>query len=130
MSLLLKSLAIDFPDSEKELELDIEGKTLEKIIEYLKHYKTGKPKDIPKPLPSSNLSPPLLDQWDYDYILKLSFQECVDLINGAYYLCVPELENLVAARFASEMFNDEVEEIKIKLRGINPCSIAKIISFK
>jgi len=30
MSLLLKSLAIDFPDSEKEFEVDIEGKTLEK----------------------------------------------------------------------------------------------------
>ena len=121
---------MDIPD-EEITSLNIKAKTFEKIIEYLKHYQTEKPKDIPRPLPGSDISPPVLDQWDYDYISKLSFQECVDLINDAIYLDIRELVNLVSARLASDMINDEVETIKEKLKGIKSTyTVSKIISFK
>ena len=69
-------------------QMKLTEKLLKKIIEYLKHYQTDKPKDISKPLPGPDLKPPILDQWDYDYISKVSLQDCVDLINGANFLDV------------------------------------------
>ena len=39
-------------DEENEIELkEVDGKNLERIIEYLKHYKDMEPKEIPKPFP-------------------------------------------------------------------------------
>ena len=119
MSQVLKDLAKDFPDTEAELPVnEVDGKTLEKIIEYIKYHETEKPKDIPKPLPGPDLKP-ILSQWDYDFITPLSLKECVDLINGANFLNVPTLITLVAARLASEMINCEVEEARAKF-GIEP----------
>ena len=111
---------------------NVKGKAFEAIIEYLKHYQTEKPKDIQMPLPGPDLKPPVLDQWDYDYISKFSYQECIDLINDANYLDIDELVTLVSVRLALEMINDEDEEIREKLRKeVSSCNlINKIILFK
>ena len=58
MSQVLKDLAKDFPDTEAELPVnEVDGKTLEKIIEYIKYHETEKPKDIPKPLHNPYIFP-------------------------------------------------------------------------
>ena len=114
LSKLLKGLATDFPDPNSELPInEVDGKVLSKIIDYLKHYETEKPKEIPKPLPSSDLKP-ILSKFDYDYITPLSLEECVDLVNAANYLDSPELVNLTCARLASEMINCSIEEAREK----------------
>ncbi len=104
----------DISNLDEELPLkEIDSKTLEKIIEYLKHYENGEPKEIPKPLPSPDLKL-VLDEWDYNYIITLSLQEIVDLINAANTLDVEELVTLSSARLASEMLNCSVEEARVK----------------
>ena len=119
MSNLLKVLANDFPNPEDVLPInDVEGKILSKIIDYMVQYQTEKPKEIPKPLPNSDLKP-ILSKFDYDYIMPLTLEECIDLVNAANYLDIPELVNLACARLASEMINCGVEEARAKL-GIIP----------
>ena len=100
------------PDEELYVK-EVEGKTLSKVIEYLKHYVNEEPKEIPKPLPSADLKQ-LLSEWDYNYISPFSLYETVDLVNAANYLDINGLVNLASARVASEMINCSVEEARKK----------------
>ena len=55
-SQLLKGLLADY-DQKDEIPLpDIKFDILKKVVEYLVYYKDKTPKEIPKPLPSANLS--------------------------------------------------------------------------
>ncbi len=118
-SKFLMGLMEDFKDSDEELNInDVTGATLTKVIEYLKHYETEKPKEIPKPLPNSDLKPILLE-WDYNYISGLKLEEVIDLINAANFLDIPDLVNLASVRIASEMTNCSIEEARAKF-GILP----------
>ena len=100
------------PD-EDLLVKEVEGKTLSKVIEYLKHYVNEEPKEIPKPLPSADLKP-LLSEWDYNYISPPPLEDVVNLVNAANYLDISDLINLASARLASEMINCSVEEARKK----------------
>ena len=119
MSKVLKGLANDFQNPEDELPTnEVDGKNLAKIIDYLKYHMNDPPKEIPKPLPSADLKP-LLSKWDYDFIMPLSLEECVELVNAANFLDISELVNLASARLAYEMINCSVEEARDKF-GIKP----------
>ena len=114
MSKFFKDLLNDFPDPNQEIGINqVDGKTLEKIIEYLKHYETEKPKEIPRPLPNNDLKP-VLNDWDYNYITPLSIEECIDLVNAANFLYINELVNLACAKLASEMMNGPIEQVREK----------------
>ncbi len=114
LSKVLKNLANDFPEADAELPTnEVDGKTLEKIVEFLKHYENEKPKEIPKPLPSSDLKP-FISEWDSEFIDKLSLEAIIDLVNAANFLDIPELVNLCCAKLATEMTNCTIEEARKK----------------
>ena len=103
-----------YPDPDQEININqIDGKNLSKIIEYLKHYEYEKPKDIPKPLVTSDLKS-ILPEWDYNFINSLSLEECIELANAATYLYVNGLINLSTAKLASEMLNGPIEQVREK----------------
>ena len=106
-------------DEENEIELkEIDGKNLERIIEYLKHYKDIEPKEIPKPFPERTddafLRSILNDDWTFDYIQSMTLEEAINLVNAADYLQIDGLLNILAAKLAYEMCNCEVEEARRK----------------
>ena len=106
-------------DEENEIELkEIDGKNLERIIEYLKHYKDIEPKEIPKPFPDRTddafLRSILNDDWTFDYIQSMTLDEAINLVNAANYLQIDGLLNILAAKLAHEMCNCEVEEARRK----------------
>ena len=104
----------DISNPNEEIPLkEVDSKALVKIIEYLNHYENEDPKEIPKPMPSPDLKQ-FLSEWDYNYIILLSIQEIVNLINAANYLNIKELVNLCSARLASEMTNCPIEEAREK----------------
>ena len=110
----LKDLMSDYPDADQEINISqIDGKNLSKIIEYLRHYENEKPKEIPKPLTSSDLKP-ILSSWDYNFINSMSLEECIDLVNAANFLYITELVNLACAKLASEMMNGPIEQVREK----------------
>ena len=115
----LKGVIKDFPNNDQPLEItEVNSKSLEKVIEYLKHYEIEKPKEIPRPLPGSDLKA-LLSEWDYNFINPIPLEEVIDLINAANYLNIADLVNLCSAKCASEMTNCTVEEARDKF-GIVP----------
>ena len=90
-----------------------DSKNLCLIIEYLNHYENEEPREIPKPLPGPDLKP-VLSEWDYNFIMPLTLEETIDLVNTANYLNIPELVNLASARLAYEMINCTIEEAREK----------------
>ncbi len=114
VSKYLKDLINLYPDPDNEVNINqVDGKNLSKVIEYLKHYEHSKPKEIPKPLPSSDLKS-ILPRWDYNFVNSLSLEECIDLANAAAYLHINGLINLSTAKLASEMLNGTVEQVREK----------------
>ena len=106
-------------DEENEIELkEIDGKNLERIIEYLKHYKDIEPKEIPKPFPERTddafLRSILNDDWTFDYIQSMTLDEAINLINAANYLQIDGLINILTAKLSHEMYNCDVEEARRK----------------
>ena len=110
-------LFIEFKDIwnlEQEIMIKgVDGKTLSKVIEYLKYHVNEEPKEIPKPLPGPDLKP-ILSEWDYNYISPPPLEDVVNLVNAANYLDISDLINLASARLASEMINCPVEEARKK----------------
>ena len=116
LSKFLNYLMIDFPSEEDEIIINrVDGKNLKLIVDYLNHYKNGKIKEIPKPLPSGDLKL-YLDEWDYNYINPLTLEETIDLLNAAHILEIDGLINLTSAKIASEMLIGTVNEVFEKFR--------------
>ena len=115
-------------DEENEIELkEVDGKNLERIIEYLKHYKDMEPKEIPKPYPERTndafFRSILNDDWTFDFLQNMTSDEAINLVNAANYLQIDGLLNILAAKLAYEMCNCEEEEAKQKF-GIE-CDMTK-----
>ena len=106
-------------DEENEIELkEVDSKNLERIIEYLKHYKDIEPKEIPKPFPERTddafLRSILNDDWTFDYIQSMTLEEAINSINAANYLQIDGLINILTAKLSHEMCNCDVEEQRRK----------------
>ena len=106
-------------DEENEIELkEVDGKNLERIIEYLKHYKDIEPKEIPKPFPERTddafFRSILNDDWTFDYIQNMTLEEAIDLVNAADYLQIDGLINILAAKLSHEISNCDAEEARRK----------------
>ena len=113
-SKFFKDLINDYPQPDQEITINqVDGKNLEKIIEYLKHQETEKPKEIPKPLPNNDLKS-ILSEWDYNFINPLSIADLIDLINAANFLDIGDLVALTAAKLAAEMLTGTIEEVREK----------------
>ena len=117
-ALFLSKFLNDIIDNNRELDQEIiinkvDAKNLEKIVEYLKHYETEKPKEIPKPIPSNDLKS-FLNEWDYNFINPISIEELIDLINASNFLGIDSLIKLISAKLASEMMTGTIEEVREK----------------
>ena len=97
---------------------EVEGKFLEKIIDYLNHYRDFEPKTIPKPFPERTddnfLRSILNDEWTFDFLQQFTLDESISLVNAADYLEIDGLLQILAAKLAHEMCNCEVEEARQK----------------
>jgi len=107
---VIKDILIDY-EKGAEIPLEIESDTLEVIIKYLEHYANEEPKEIPKPLTSSDISK-VLDPWDFEFISKVSLEKVIDLVNGANYMDIPSLLQLSLCRIGSEMLDKPIEEVR------------------
>ena len=109
---LLKGLMTDFNSSQEPIPIpDIKADILKKVVEYLTYYKGKNPKDIPKPMPSANLSE-IIDEWDVKFINGIELDSVFDLINAANYMDIPSLLDLSCAKIASLLKGKTAQEIR------------------
>ena len=116
---LISGLVEQASDESKIILLrEVEGKHFEQILQYLKHYKNFEPKKIPKPFPErtdeSFFRGILNDEWTFNYLQGFSIEEAVSIVNGAHYLRIKGLLRILAAKFAYETCNCDVEEAREK----------------
>ena len=97
-------------DDDKSLELNIEPKMLELVVEYMNIHKGEEPKEIKKPLQSDDISKAVSAE-DAEFINKLSRQECYDIIHTANYLGINSLLNLGCAKIASLLKGQPISKI-------------------
>ena len=110
-SVLLKGLLQDY-SVENEIPMpDINGEILKKCVEYMIHYKETDPKEIPRPLPSSNLLD-VTEEWDVNFISGGDLDSVFDVINAANYLDLKALLDLSCAKIASIMKGKTADEIR------------------
>ena len=109
---LLKGLLSDYSNQQEPIHLpDIKFDILKKVVEYLTYYKDKTPKDIPKPMPSANLSE-VIDEWDVNFINSIELDNVFDLINAANYMDIPSLLDLSCAKIASLTKGKTAQEIR------------------
>ena len=111
---LLKGLINDYPD-ETIFNIDqVNKEALDKIKEYLQHYQDTEPKEIQRPLPSSDFKE-CVDEWDNKFICNEDNIEVLEnLILAANYMDIKPLLNLLSAKIA------------LKIKGINTSTIRKV----
>ena len=108
---ILKGMMEDFPDETSFPMKSIKGNILEKIKDYLMHYKDEEPQKIEIPLKSNNFNECVTD-WDSNF-LGNDFDIIFDLLQAANYLDIKPLHELISAFLGSN------------IRGINSSSIMK-----
>ena len=88
----------------------VKGNILKKVVEYLEHYKDKEPKEIERPLPSSNFSE-CVDKWDFDF-MDITLDLIFEILLAANYLDIKPLLELSSAKVASILKGKTIEEIK------------------
>ena len=101
-------------NSNKNIEFnlpEINYNTLQKIVQYLIHYKEKEPQQIPKPLSSNNLNN-VIDEWDINFIKNMDMNSIYDLINASNYLEIPSLLDLSCAYVITLIKGKSIEEMR------------------
>ena len=95
---------------EDVLELpNINSATLEKVIDWCRHYRDIRPPEIEKPLRNADMSV-VVPPWDADFI-DVECERISELILAANYLDISGLLDLACAKIASLIKGKTPEEI-------------------
>ena len=114
-SVLLRGLIQDYSEDTDIPMTDINGEILQKIVDWLAHWRDTEPKAIPRPLPSADFKE-ATEEWNVEWITKFSLEDNYDLIVAANYMDIKPLLDLSCARIAIEFKGKTIEEIREKFQ--------------
>jgi S-phase kinase-associated protein 1 len=107
----LKSMSKLFLSGQPDpLKLPIRSSTLEKVLEFCKHYEISPPSSIPKPLPSGSLQD-VIPAWDFAFI-ELETDLLLELTEASELLKIQSLLDLCTAKLASLIRESSCEQIQ------------------
>jgi hypothetical protein len=113
MSELMKSMLADDDDPNEVPEiplLEVSYETLTKVVEFLRKHASDPMKEIPRPIPTNNLTE-MVGEWDANFV-KLEQEPLFKLILAANYLDIPSLLDLGICQIACMVKGKEPEEVK------------------
>lgn len=118
ISVLCSTVAESTENDLIEFDLpNVDKKSLDKILEYGRHFKEAPMQPIPKPLPLVPFHE-IVDPWYASFITQFEVIEGLyPLIKAVNYMDIPPLQELACARIASLIRGKEPGEIK-KILGI------------
>ena len=106
-----KYLKSQIDSGKNEIVLDdIKGEVLTLVGEYLEQYKDKEPNKIPEVLRSNDLAKQI-DEWDFNFINKTTYEVTFHLINAGVLLELEHLHDLACAKIASFMKGKSPEEV-------------------
>jgi S-phase kinase-associated protein 1 len=79
------------------------------VIKYLTYIKDNAEPVIPQPLPDTEMSKCITDQWYVEFI-NVSDEKCYELMLAASYMNVESLLQLASAKIASMIFDMTIEQ--------------------
>ena len=101
----------DLTEKKDTLKLmNVNGKTMKKIVEYLLHYQNENPPEIEKPLKKQNFKD-CVPEWDYNFI-DVELDVIFEIILGANYMNIQSLLDLGTAKVASIIRDKKTEEMR------------------
>ena len=109
-SVLIKGIIEDYPDNTEITVNQVNGSILEKIKEYLDHYKDEEPQQIEVPLKSMDFKE-CVSEWDYNYLgedIDLIF----NLIDALNYMDIKSLLEIASAKLGSKIKGMTSETVK------------------
>lgn len=103
-----------------EIEIkQLDKKAIQKVVEYLEHYRDKEPKELKPPLPSAELKD-VADAWDVQFVALDTPETVPDLLTlmlSSNFMDIVPLRSLACAKFATFLKSKNCEELK-KLLGI------------
>lgn len=119
LSGMLKGLLQTNPNA-PEIEIkQIDKETLQKIVEYLEHYRDKEPVEIQRPLPTNDLKD-VTNEWDakfVDYDKSENVEKLLKLMLAANFMDIHSLRLLTCAKFATFIRTKNNNDLK-QLLGI------------
>ena len=109
-SKLIEGIIEDYQDNKIIPLPDVDGKILEKIIEYLNHYENSEPKKIQKPLKNYKMEE-AFEKWDYDYINNMNIEDIINLLNASNYMDIDSLVQLCKNKIAYDIIEKPIDEV-------------------
>ena len=109
-SKLIEGIIEDYQDNKIIPLPDVDGKILEKIIEYLNHYENSEPKIIKKPLKNYKMKE-AFEKWDYDYINNMNIEDIINLLNASNYMDIDSLVQLCKNKIAYDIIEKPIDEV-------------------
>lgn len=126
---LLNGVLQDFKGDLEIPTPSVRAEVLKKVVEYLTHYKESEPREIPKPLPSTNLLD-VTDEWDVTFINSIDLDFTYEIVNAASYMEIDSLLYLACAKLAALMTGRTVEEIRETFNIENDLSPEELKEFE
>ena len=121
LSELLTGTINDYPDDPFVQLTDVEEKTIERVIDYLRHFKGVPPPEIPKPIPQGDKDDEAfkkcMDEWSFNFIDKIGLDDLVNVTVTANFMGIQSLLDLCCAKFAN-LCKDKTEEDIFKVFNI------------
>ena len=117
MSKTIEDALMSCEDEQTEVEfLNIKVRDIELIVEYCTHHKFEKKEaGIEKPLKSKDPNVFIPDEWDRDFVQKLSIEEKVRLLIAVNELNVPALYDLLCASVCVFFKGKDIKSLKAEL---------------
>ena len=98
-------------DGKTEIKLnEIKGEVLEKVVEYLNYYADKEFPSLPELLKTNDLKSQI-DEWDFNFIDAISYENTFHLVNAGDLLEIPHLYNLACLKIAAFMKGKSPEEV-------------------
>lgn len=116
LSALIKNAREEIGSDEAIPLVEVDEKSLEKIIAYLNHWNGENPPDIEKPLKSCIMKE-VIDDWSADFIDDMDLETLTLITVSANFMEISPLIDLACAKLAS-MCKDKSEEEIFKTFGI------------
>ena len=123
LSRYLNNYIIDFPLETTIYFRNISGKTLNKIVEYLEHYKNKEPKKGVRFYLSQEFKN-IINPWDYNFI-NIDIEIVCEIAKASEFLGIKTLKELSNAKIDSMMKDGTPEENKKLYQKLESVTVDK-----